>query len=35
VDNAIFYFLRGSGVKNFANTAASNGFPDLGPIGVK
>jgi peptide/nickel transport system substrate-binding protein len=35
VDNAIFYFLRGSGVKNYMNTAASNGFPDLGPIGVK
>jgi peptide/nickel transport system substrate-binding protein len=35
VDNAIFYFLHGSGVKNYANTAASNGFPDLGPIGVK
>jgi len=35
VDNAIFYFLHGSGVKNYLNTAASNGFPDLGPIGVK
>lgn len=35
IDNAIFYFLRGSGVKNYMNTPASNGFPDLGPISVK
>ncbi|RNM10999.1 ABC transporter substrate-binding protein, partial [Nocardioides pocheonensis] len=35
VDTAIFYFLHGSGVKNYMNTAASNGFPDLGPISVK
>ena len=35
IDTAIFYFLRGSGVKNYMNTAASNGYPDLGPIGVQ
>jgi peptide/nickel transport system substrate-binding protein len=35
VDTAIFYFLHGSGVKGYMNTAASNGFPDLGPIAVK
>jgi peptide/nickel transport system substrate-binding protein len=35
VDTAIFYFLHGSGVKNYMNTAASNGFVDLGPIAVK
>jgi peptide/nickel transport system substrate-binding protein len=35
IDTAIFYFLHGSEVKGYVNTAASNGFPDLGPIGVK
>jgi len=35
IDTAIFYFLRGSNVTGYLNTAASNGFPDLGPIGVK
>jgi peptide/nickel transport system substrate-binding protein len=35
IDTAIFYFLRGSKVTGYINTAASNGFPDLGPIGVK
>jgi peptide/nickel transport system substrate-binding protein len=35
VDTAIFYMLRGSNVTGYLNTAASNGYPDLGPIGVK
>jgi hypothetical protein len=35
IDTAVFYFLHGSGVENYLNTAASNGFADLGPIGVK
>jgi len=35
IDTAIFYFLHGSGVKNYMNTAASNGYPDLGPIAVQ
>jgi peptide/nickel transport system substrate-binding protein len=34
-DTAIFYMLRGSDVTGYMNTAASNGYPDLGPIGVK
>lgn len=33
VDTAVFYFLHGSGVKNYVNTAASNGCPDLGQSG--
>jgi peptide/nickel transport system substrate-binding protein len=35
VDTAVFYMLRGSNVTGYINTAASNGYPDLGPIGVK
>jgi peptide/nickel transport system substrate-binding protein len=35
IDTAIFYMLRGSDVTGYHNTAASNGYPDLGPIGVK
>ena len=35
IDTAIFYMLRGSDVTGYMNTAASNGYPDLGPIGVK
>jgi peptide/nickel transport system substrate-binding protein len=35
VDTAVFYMLRGSNVTGYTNTAASNGYPDLGPIGVK
>jgi peptide/nickel transport system substrate-binding protein len=35
IDTAIFYMLRGSNVTGYTNTAASNGYPDLGPIGVK
>ena len=35
IDTAIFYFLRGSNITGYTNTAASNGYPDLGPIGVK
>jgi peptide/nickel transport system substrate-binding protein len=35
VDTAVFYMLRGSNVTGYMNTAASNGYPDLGPIGVK
>jgi len=35
IDTAIFYFLHGSGIKNYMNTAASNGYPDLGPIAVQ
>jgi peptide/nickel transport system substrate-binding protein len=29
-----FYLLRGSGVTNYTQTPASNGYPDLGNIGV-
>jgi len=35
IDTSIFYMLRGSNVTGYMNTAASNGYPDLGPIGVK
>jgi peptide/nickel transport system substrate-binding protein len=35
IDTAIFYMLRGSDVTGYHTTAASNGYPDLGPIGVK
>jgi peptide/nickel transport system substrate-binding protein len=35
IDTTIFYMLRGSGVTGYMNTAASSGYPDLGPIGVK
>jgi len=35
IDTAVFYMLRGSDVTGYLNTAASNGYPDLGPIGVK
>jgi peptide/nickel transport system substrate-binding protein len=35
IDTAVFYMLRGSDVTGYMNTAASNGYPDLGPIGVK
>jgi len=35
IDTAIFYMLRGSNVTGYTNGAASNGYPDLGPIGVK
>ena len=35
VDTAVFYMLRGSDVTGYLNTAASNGYPDLGPIGVR
>ena len=31
----MFYMLRGSDVTGYMNTAASNGYPDLGPIGVE
>jgi peptide/nickel transport system substrate-binding protein len=34
VDIPIFYMLHGSKVMNYTNTAASNGYPDLGPIDV-
>jgi peptide/nickel transport system substrate-binding protein len=30
-----FYFLRGSDVTGYQNNPSSNGYPDLGPIGVK
>ena len=30
-----FYLLRGSGVTNYLQTPASNGYPELGSIGVK
>jgi hypothetical protein len=30
----VFFILHGSKVTGYINTAASNGFPDLGPIGV-
>ena len=29
-----FYLLRGSKVTGYINTPASNGYPDLGAIGV-
>ena len=29
-----FYFLRGSKVTGYVNTPASNGYPDLGCVGV-
>ncbi len=32
---ANFYFLRGSKVTGYMNTAASSSYPDLGPIGVE
>jgi len=35
VDTMTFYMLRGSDVTGYMNTAASSGYPDLGPIGVK
>jgi peptide/nickel transport system substrate-binding protein len=35
IDTAIFYMLRGSDVTGYHTSAASNGYPDLGPIGVK
>jgi len=35
IDTAVFYMLRGSDVTGYLNTAASNGYPDLGPIGVR
>jgi peptide/nickel transport system substrate-binding protein len=34
VDIPIFYMIHGSKVMNYTNTAASNGYPDLGPIDV-
>jgi len=30
-----FYMLRGSKVTGYETTAASNGYPDLGPVGVQ
>ncbi|MFC4786187.1 ABC transporter substrate-binding protein [Nocardioides sp. MAHUQ-72] len=32
---ANFYFLHGSKVTGYTNTPSSNGYPDLGPIGVE
>ena len=32
---ANFYFLHGSKVTGYVNTPSSNGYPDLGPIGVE
>jgi peptide/nickel transport system substrate-binding protein len=34
VDIPVFYMIHGSKVMNYINTAASNGYPDLGPIDV-
>ncbi|MFL6060085.1 MAG: ABC transporter substrate-binding protein [Marmoricola sp.] len=34
VDIPIFYMIHGSKVMNYTNSAASNGYPDLGPIDV-
>jgi peptide/nickel transport system substrate-binding protein len=34
VDIPVFYMLHGSKVQNFTTSAASNGYPDLGPIDV-
>jgi peptide/nickel transport system substrate-binding protein len=34
VDIPIFYMIHGSKVMNYTTTAASNGYPDLGPIDV-
>jgi peptide/nickel transport system substrate-binding protein len=35
LENAQFYFLHGSKVTGYMNTASSSGYPDLGPIGVE
>jgi peptide/nickel transport system substrate-binding protein len=35
LDTLVFYFLHGSEVTGYVNTAASNWYPDLGAIGVK
>jgi peptide/nickel transport system substrate-binding protein len=34
MDIPIFYMIHGSKVMNYTTTAASNGYPDLGPIDV-
>lgn len=34
IDTAVFYMIHGSKVMNYTTTAASNGYPDLGPIDV-
>ncbi len=34
LDIPIFYMIHGSEVMNYTNNAASNGYPDLGPIDV-
>jgi peptide/nickel transport system substrate-binding protein len=34
VDIPVFYMIHGSKVLNYTTTAASNGYPDLGPIDV-
>ncbi|MGE9809351.1 ABC transporter substrate-binding protein [Janibacter sp. G1551] len=34
LDIQMFYFLRGSGVTGYTQTAATSNFPDLGTIGV-
>jgi len=34
LENSQFYLLRGSKVTGYSNTPASNGYPDLGGIGV-
>jgi peptide/nickel transport system substrate-binding protein len=35
LDTAVFYLLHGSDVTGYLSTAASNGSPDLGAIGVE
>ncbi|MBZ5741187.1 ABC transporter substrate-binding protein [Nocardioides mangrovi] len=34
LDTSVFYWLRGSAITGFMTDAASNSYPDLGPIGV-
>ncbi|CUR54704.1 putative peptide ABC transporter, substrate-binding protein [metagenome] len=34
LDTSRFYWLYGSGIKNFTTDASSSSYPDLGPIGV-
>jgi peptide/nickel transport system substrate-binding protein len=35
LEATLFYFLHGSSITGYAQSAATNGYPDLGSIGVK
>ena len=35
LDTTKFYFLHGSNVENYVNSAGTNGYADLGVISVK